>query len=93
MIVLGLFLAGLVLALKELVPWFLAQTSGQIRTRGHNRQVVRRAEDPERFKSLSRNRFKASGLGLMAMLAAIGITIFQTAMAIVNEAARTAGAP
>ncbi|MBN8553112.1 MAG: hypothetical protein J0L52_09500 [Caulobacterales bacterium] len=93
MIVIGLFLAGLVLALKELVPWAMAQTSGQIRTRGHSRQVIRRADDPERFRSLSRNRIKASGLGIVIMLAAIGITIGQMAIAIANEAARFAATP
>ncbi len=93
MILMGFFLAGLVLALKELVPWFLAQSSGQIRTRGHNRQTVRRVDDPERFRSLSRNRFKASGLGLIIMLAAIGITIGQTVMAVLNQAAQGSVGP
>jgi hypothetical protein len=93
MIMLGFFLAGLVLVLKELVPWFMAQTSGQIRTRGHNRQLVRRADDPERFRSLSRNRIKASGLGFIIILAAIGITIGQFVMAVLNEAARVSAVP
>lgn len=88
MIIFALFVAGLVLALKELIPWFMAQTSGQIRTRGHNRQVIRRSDDRERFRSLSRNRLKASGLGLIIMLAAIGIAIGQFVWAIIDAASR-----
>lgn len=61
-------LVGIILLLRELIPWSRAQASGVIYRRGHNRQAVRRADEPERFRSLSRNRLKASllGAGLIA---------------------------
>ncbi len=67
MILLGAFLAGLVLTLKDLIPWLQAQASGSIRTRGHKRQTVRRRDDPERFRTLSRNRLKSAWLGVILL--------------------------
>ena len=61
------FIAGAFLILKELIPLLLALSSGVIRTRGHNRKSVEKAGDPERFRSLCRQRFKAMGLGLLVI--------------------------
>lgn len=63
-----IILVGVIFLLRELIPWSQAQASGVIHRRGHNRQVVRRSEDPEPFRTLSRNRLKASllGVGLIA---------------------------
>jgi len=75
-ILLGAFLAGLFLTLKDMIPWARAQASGTIQTRGHNPRIVRRADDPERFKALSRNRLKSAWLGFILLMAAFGIWLW-----------------
>lgn len=63
-----LMIVGLVLLLRELIPWARARSSGVIYRRGHSRQAIRRSEEPDRFRSLLNSRLKASllGLGLIA---------------------------
>ncbi len=72
MIVIGALLAGLFLILKDLVPLTAALGTGAIQTRGHRRQKVERATDPQRFRNLCRNRYRGIGLGLVVVAAGIG---------------------
>ena len=58
-----LMIVGLILLLRELIPWARAQSSGVIYRRGHSRQAIRRSEEPDRFRSLLSSRLKASLLG------------------------------
>lgn len=67
-----LMIAGVVLILKELIPLLNAQASGVIYSRGHSRKRVERALDPERFAALCRNRWKAMGLGGLAIAIGVG---------------------
>ena len=67
-----LMVAGVILILKELIPVLQAQASGVIYSRGHSRKRVERAVDPERFRALCRNRWKAMSLGLLAIGIGIG---------------------
>jgi hypothetical protein len=76
MILLGAFLAGVFLALKDLIPWAQARASGSIRSRGHNRQVVRRQDDPEQFRLLLRNRLRDAWPGCILMMATFGIWLW-----------------
>lgn len=76
MLVLGAWIAGLVLLLREAIPWARALATGAVRTRGHRREWVRRAEDPERFKGLVKQRFKAMGLGAICLAVAFGWTLW-----------------
>ncbi len=69
--ILGAFLAGLFLILRELIPLLQAQSSGVVYTKGHNRRRVVRADDPERFQALCRGRFKAMGLGAIIIAIAL----------------------
>lgn len=67
-----LMIAGVILILKELIPVLQAQASGVIHSRGHSRKRVERAVDPERFRALCRNRWKAMSLGLIAIGVGVG---------------------
>ncbi|MFC5389424.1 hypothetical protein U0030_13280 [Brevundimonas bullata] len=69
--ILGAFLAGLFLILRELVPLLQARSSGVVYTKGHSRRRVARADDPERFQALCRGRFKAMGLGAVIIAIAL----------------------
>jgi hypothetical protein len=60
--------AGLLLLLRELIPWMEAARTGTIRTRGTRAQTVSRAEDPERFKALLQRRFSAAGPGALFII-------------------------
>lgn len=62
---LGAFLAGLFLIVRELIPLLQARASGVVYTKGHARRRVVRVEEPERFDALCRGRFKAMGLGAL----------------------------
>lgn len=66
-VVIGASLAGLYLILRELFPLMGAWKTGVIRTRGHNPKKVSRADEPERFASLCRNRYNGMGIGLLAI--------------------------
>ena len=76
MIVYALYLAAVILLLKEGVPWAGAVSSGAIKTRGARREVVRRADDPDRFKRLIDQRFKGMAPGALCLAAAIGVTVW-----------------
>ena len=60
---LGAIGGGLFLTLREILPWFAAQRSGVIRTRGARSEKISRAVDPERFNALARRRLKAAAPG------------------------------
>lgn len=92
MILLGALLAGLFLVLKDLIPWAQAQASGTIRSRGHNRQQVRRSEDPDRFRALSRNRLKGAWPGVILLMAAFGIWFWTAVVPALLAAVAEAGA-
>jgi|GEM_PF-3770795 len=66
-VVLGASLAGLYLILRDLLPWLEAQRTGTLHTRGHSRRKVFRADDPERFRTLLRNRTDGMLIGLLAI--------------------------
>ena len=61
------FFAGLVLILRELIPFLQSQRTGVVHSRGHNRKRVLRAEEPLRFKALLRNRTDGMIIGLMVI--------------------------
>ncbi|WP_439470349.1 hypothetical protein [Brevundimonas sp.] len=63
--------AGLLLALRELLPWMEANRTGRIRTRGDRAQTVLRDEDPERFKALLKKRFNAAGPGALFVIGGV----------------------
>jgi len=86
MIIYALYLAALFLLLKDGIPWAGAVTSGSIKTRGARREVVRRAEDPDRFKRLVAQRFKGMAPGALCLAAAIGVTLWTTFGAIMAAA-------
>jgi hypothetical protein len=65
MVGLGAIGAGLLLALRELIPWMEAGRTGRIKTRGERAQTVIRDEDPERFEALLKRRFNAAGPGAL----------------------------
>ncbi|MDZ4362023.1 hypothetical protein [Brevundimonas sp.] len=73
MLVIGAFLAGIFLILKELVPLVGAWRSGAIMTWGHRPVRVTRAQEPDRFKGLCRQRFKDMRFGALAI--AVGFAI------------------
>jgi len=87
MLIIGAYLAGLFLLLREAIPWLEAQRSGVIRSRGHRRDRVERAVDPDRFRVLSQQRFKAMGLGAICLAVAVGWTFWSLLNALVNAAA------
>jgi len=60
--------AGLLLLLRELIPWMEANRTSRIRTRGARPQIVTRAEEPERFKALTARRFSAAGPGALFVI-------------------------
>jgi hypothetical protein len=85
MVLIGASLGGLFLILKELAPLLGALSSGVIHTRGHRRQKVERAVDPERFKALCRNRYKGIGLGLLAIAVGVGWVVAHWLMKIARD--------
>jgi len=76
MIIMAAYVAGLFLILREAIPWIRAVSSGEIQTRGHRRQTIRRAEDPQRFAAMAKSRFKAMGLGAIVLACAVGWTVW-----------------
>ena len=67
MIVWGIFLAGLYLLLRDLIPWLKSQQTGETRTKAYNSKKVLRSEEPERFVALQKNRTDGIVLGLMVI--------------------------
>ena len=63
---------GLFLIMRELIPLLQARSSGVVYTKGHARRRVARADDPERFEALCRNRFKSMGLGVLVVAIGLG---------------------
>lgn len=66
-VAIGASLAGIYLILKDLFPYLEAQSTGVLHTRGHNRRRVLRAEEPDRFRVLLKNRTNGMLIGLMAV--------------------------
>ncbi len=73
MIFLAAVLAGLFFGFRELLPYLSAQTSGSIRRRGYNGGIVRRADDPDRFRRLLGNRLKGALAGFGVAIAAVAV--------------------
>lgn len=71
LVFIGALLGGIILILRELFPFLQAQKTGVIRTRGHTRKQVLRAEEPDRFKALCRNR--TDGMVVGAMVIGFGV--------------------
>lgn len=69
----AIFLAGLYLLLKDLIPWLNSQRTGETRTRAYNSQLVRRAEDPHRFEALQKNRTDGIVVGLLVIGVAVAL--------------------
>ena len=63
----GLIGAGTFLTLRSLLPWMAAQRSGVIRSKGSRAQKIDRAEEPERFRALSRQRLSGILPGLLCL--------------------------
>ncbi len=81
-VVIGAFLGGLFLILKELLPWLEAKRTGVIHTRGHRRVKVGKAVDPERFQGLCRQRVRSMGLGLIVIAFGFGWLVWPTLLQI-----------
>jgi hypothetical protein len=75
-VVFGASLAGIYLILRDLLPFLEAQRTGILHTRGYNRRKVLRADEPERFKALLRNRTDGMILGLLAIVFGILWLVF-----------------
>ncbi len=67
-VVLGACLAGLYLILRDLFPYLDARRTGVLRTRGYKPRKVSRAEEPERFRTLLRNRTDGMIIGVLAIV-------------------------
>jgi hypothetical protein len=52
------------LLVRDIVPALTALAKGRIRSKGHGRQMIERATDPERFQALVRRRLAAGGGGI-----------------------------
>lgn len=76
MLLIALYAAGLVLLMREAVPWIRAKSSGVGYTRGHRREAVRREENPERFSRLMDRRFRAMGPGALMLVVAVIWTLW-----------------
>jgi hypothetical protein len=63
----GLSGRGLYLILRDLLPYLEALRTGVLKTRGHSPRKVVRADEPERFKTLLRNRTDGMLIGLLAI--------------------------
>ncbi|MBB4081392.1 hypothetical protein [Brevundimonas lenta] len=79
--------AGVFLTLREFLPWLEANRTGAVRTRGARPQLVRRDEDPERFKDLTGRRLKAAGPGLLILAAGFGWLFWNVLAIAVSTAA------
>ncbi|MET4683815.1 hypothetical protein [Brevundimonas faecalis] len=86
MLIVGAFLAGLFLILRELIPLLQARGSGVVYTKGHTRKRVERDVEPERFQALCRSRFKAMGLGAIVIAAALGWLVVNTVLVVLDSA-------
>ena len=80
----GSIFAGLFFALCDLLPYLAAKRSGTIRRRGYAGVVVRRDEDPERFRRLTGARLRGVLFGLAlsiggAAAAAAGLFLLRQA--------------
>lgn len=85
-----LLVVGIILILKELLPLLKAKSTGVIYTREHARKRVERGQEPERFESLCRNRFKAMGWGLLAIGIGVGWLALNFVMLVLQIATETA---
>jgi hypothetical protein len=72
MLLIAAIIAGLILILRDGIPWTRAIASGVIHTRGTRRQKVERAAEPDRFKALADQRLRGTVPGLICLAAAIG---------------------
>lgn len=88
--ILGAFLAGVFLILRELIPLLQARSSGVVYTKGHARRRVARADDPERFQALCRGRFKAMGLGAVIIAIALAWLVVNLLLMAADSALPTA---
>ncbi len=75
-VVFGASLAGIYLILRDLFPFLEAHRSGVVRSRGYKRELVRRSEDPERFRGLLRNHVDGMVIGVLAVVFGILWTFF-----------------
>ena len=82
MLLIGLYLAGLFLVVKDGVPWVLAVTSGTIRTRSSKRELVMREQEPGRFTDLVRQRFSGMAPGALCLILALAWTFWPVVGAI-----------
>jgi hypothetical protein len=76
--------AGLFFALRDLFPYLAAKRSGAIKRRGYAGLIVRREEDPDRFRKLTGARLRGVLLGLAlsvggAAAAAAGLFLLRQA--------------
>jgi hypothetical protein len=73
----GALFAGVVLGIRDLVPYMTARRSGVIARPGARDVRIRRDEDPDRFERLlaSRSRSAATGFGL-SMAGALVLSLF-----------------
>jgi hypothetical protein len=83
MIFIGAVLAGLFFGFRELLPYLSAKATGSIKRRGYSGAVVRRADDPERFRRLLGNRLRGAlagfGIAALAVLAWLGLSFANVA--------------
>lgn len=92
----GLCVAGLVTGPRDLVSYLAARRTGVCRRRGFRDVVVRRDEEPDRFRRLLRNRLlgMVNGFGLIAAGVALGLFILAVRMGWISAyAARFAPPP
>jgi hypothetical protein len=95
MLSIGAVLSGLVLGIRDLLPFFEARRSGVIVRKGSGHARVRRDEDPDVFSRLLANRSKGATaalglfmLGLLGVgLSALAFVGFEGPLAIVIFAA------
>ncbi|MBX3485553.1 hypothetical protein [Phenylobacterium sp.] len=76
MIVWAIFLAGLYLLLRDLIPWLKSQQTGETRTKAYNSKKVLRSEEPERFSALQKNRTDGIVVGLMVIGVGLAFLLF-----------------
>jgi hypothetical protein len=67
----GLIGAGLFLTLRSLIPWMSAQRTGVIRSQGSRAQKIERAQEPDRFRALSKQRLSGVFPGLLCVAGGI----------------------
>jgi hypothetical protein len=85
-IIVGLLIAGLFLMLREGLPLLRAYQTGVIRTRGHRPRDILRADEPERFNGLIKQRLKLAGGAGVLVLAGMGYLLLQVIQAVLRAA-------